>query len=543
MTLRFGLCDRQRTGLNIYLAPDHLHAVVADNLGRVMLIDCFRGIAVRVWKGYRDAQCSFVKVTEKTQKVATGDDFVDKRQAIFLVIFAPRRSCLEIWGLQRGQKVAAFAASKSGQLIHNQHSLIGVSGGSRVKYPQNSCVFLDPTDQTIKEIIVPFHCAVTDANSKTAKDLHLLRRIKMLLRNGGGDAEHEPELVDEMKTACQAMQTDEIRLQCVEMLVKNSKIKPIVLEVALQEISAALVDDDVADDDDDDPMDDTSTIEQMQRAHLQNVTLKYSKLVEFYLYVKGSARATASVDATAEEPVKLSISDTELINLQKFIDLTVMENGTQRARVTFNDNTKSNAFVEYLTVFNCEPPQDVDDEDDWIRLKEEQRNVWASVGADIFAPFLDRGKSLTDFLRQAEQSRIAGHDLMKLFLLYWLDKPFSYTKRFANGLCLLSAFIFYVFFFFSEDIIIALDRFTLVLQQICAMEKESASYDYNAVNYWWQSIRELLLESGNTLMSLMAALMCRNFAARFRKREVCFESFFYCRLHFNYNFAYFSELE
>lgn len=462
MTLRFGLCDQQRTGLTVSLAPDNLHAVVTDNLGRVMLIDCFRGIAVRVWKGYRDAQCSFVKVIEKPQQKSSSASDQHRRQALFLVIFAPRRSCLEIWGLQRGgQKVAAFAADKSGQLIYNPHSLVGVSGGgsssgaggggSRVKYPPNSCVFLDPADQTLKEIVVPFHCAVTDANSKTAKDLHLLRRIKMLLRNGGDSDEQEQ--VNEMRAACQALQTDEIRMQCIEMMVKNSKIRPNVLEVALHEIREAILNEDV-----DDPSTTTTMAEQMQRSHLHCVAMNYWKLVEFYLYIKGlktrkivatdEAKTTMETDDDAtdrtEPPVKLSVSDTELINLQKFIDLTVMENGAQRTgtRVTFNDNTKSNEFVEYLTVLNCAPtsmddmmddtimtPELSDVSNNLIRLKSEHRNLWASVGGDIFAAFLERGKSLTDFLHQSQISRIAAEDLLKLFLLHWLDKPFSYTKR------------------------------------------------------------------------------------------------------------------
>lgn len=35
MTLRFGLCDQQRTGLTVSLSPDNLYAAVTDNLGRV----------------------------------------------------------------------------------------------------------------------------------------------------------------------------------------------------------------------------------------------------------------------------------------------------------------------------------------------------------------------------------------------------------------------------------------------------------------------------------------------------------------------------
>lgn len=68
MVCRFGLCDLTRQGLNIWLAPKGQLAAVTDNLGRVILIDCNRAIAIRVWKGYREAQCCFVEVVEKLQK-------------------------------------------------------------------------------------------------------------------------------------------------------------------------------------------------------------------------------------------------------------------------------------------------------------------------------------------------------------------------------------------------------------------------------------------------------------------------------------------
>lgn len=47
MSLRFGVCDYQRTGISVWLAPNNQLAAVTDNLGRIILVDCFKGIALR----------------------------------------------------------------------------------------------------------------------------------------------------------------------------------------------------------------------------------------------------------------------------------------------------------------------------------------------------------------------------------------------------------------------------------------------------------------------------------------------------------------
>lgn len=82
-----------------------------------------------------------------------------------------------------------------------------------------------------------------------------------------------------------------------------------------------------------------------------------------------------------------------------------------------------------------------------------------------------------------------------------------------NPLCFLA---------FSEDLITDLLRFSGILQQICALESDKVKFEYSSINLWWQNVREMLLESPAALMSLLAAIMCRNHAAQYRQREVCY---------------------
>lgn len=66
---KFELIDYQRVGNNIWLSPPNYQlAVIADNLGRIVMIDLNKGIMIRMWKGYRDAQCGFVEVIESKSK-------------------------------------------------------------------------------------------------------------------------------------------------------------------------------------------------------------------------------------------------------------------------------------------------------------------------------------------------------------------------------------------------------------------------------------------------------------------------------------------
>lgn len=43
-------------------------------------------------------------------------------------------------------------------------------------------VYLLDSDGTIKTIEVPFHLVLTDKNSKRARDLHLLKKLKIALK-------------------------------------------------------------------------------------------------------------------------------------------------------------------------------------------------------------------------------------------------------------------------------------------------------------------------------------------------------------------------
>lgn len=93
------------------VSPGNNLAATTDSFGRVLLIDIFKGIVIRIFKGYRDAQIGWISVNDDTSTDT-------KRYALYLIIYAPRRGLLEVWGCQQGIRVCAFNVGKNSKLIY-----------------------------------------------------------------------------------------------------------------------------------------------------------------------------------------------------------------------------------------------------------------------------------------------------------------------------------------------------------------------------------------------------------------------------------------
>ncbi|XP_055641672.1 rab3 GTPase-activating protein non-catalytic subunit [Toxorhynchites rutilus septentrionalis] len=493
LVCRYGLCDAQRSSYSVWLAPDYRLAAVADNLGRVVLVDCVKGIALRMWKGYRDAQCGFTQVTEKKSKDSTGEKH-ERRRAMFLVIFAPRRSILEVWSLQNGPKVGAFTAARSGQLLYNNHSVMGVSPGiGRVKYGENGCIFFDPSDCSLKEVSVPFHCALSDSQSKPAKDLHLLKRLKTCLKAGDGS---ESEELEEMLEMCRSIETDEIVLQCLNMLVKHKKIKVNLFRCAVEVFGKFDENEELQEEVEEDE----------KKVHIKQLCKNYRKITTFYLFLFGEMKiseVTTSEMATDEtsEPISkiedsdenVKLSEIELASIGKLIELLTMNSATDETsttRVTFEESTaKHNIFLEYLSYFNVS-------KEDHILLKHDLANVYPSLGKIIYESiYQNKDTQLAGFVTAATNSGIAPEDLLKLFLAYWLRIPAVYRD--------------------IPELIEDLNSFSKVLRKLCQLAQDKVRFDNKSICLWWQNVREYLLESPCAFRGLLVAIMCRNEAQKY----------------------------
>uniref|UniRef100_A0AAZ3NRJ9 Rab3 GTPase-activating protein non-catalytic subunit n=1 Tax=Oncorhynchus tshawytscha TaxID=74940 RepID=A0AAZ3NRJ9_ONCTS len=155
LAVRFGLPDSRRHGESICLSPCNTLAGVTDDFGRVMLLDVGRGIAIRMWKGYRDAQLGWVQVSEGRGESSPSAP-LPRRHAQFLVIYAPRRGILEVWGTQQGPRVGAFTVGKHCRLLYAGYRLMGVNSVTSQGWQlhtQQVCLF-DPATGALHCVVV-----------------------------------------------------------------------------------------------------------------------------------------------------------------------------------------------------------------------------------------------------------------------------------------------------------------------------------------------------------------------------------------------------
>uniref|UniRef100_A0A8C4PK21 RAB3 GTPase activating non-catalytic protein subunit 2 n=1 Tax=Equus asinus asinus TaxID=83772 RepID=A0A8C4PK21_EQUAS len=192
LAVRFGLPDSRRHGESICLSPCNTLAAVTDDFGRVILLDVARGIAIRMWKGYRDAQTGWIQIVEDLhERVPEKVDFSPfgntqgpSRVAQFLVIYAPRRGILEVWSTQQGPRVGAFNVGKHCRLLYPGYKIMGLNNVTSQSWqPQTYQICLvDPVSGGVKTVNVPFHLALSDKKSERAKDMHLVKKLGALLK-------------------------------------------------------------------------------------------------------------------------------------------------------------------------------------------------------------------------------------------------------------------------------------------------------------------------------------------------------------------------
>ncbi|XP_029643164.1 rab3 GTPase-activating protein non-catalytic subunit isoform X2 [Octopus sinensis] len=226
LPLRFGLPDKRRIGESIVLSPNNKYAATTDSYGRVILLDVQRGIGIRMWKGYRDAQVGWVQVKEEKSQCTNPQKM--QRLAQFFVIYAPRRGILEVWTAVYGPRVAAFNVCKRCRLICQGYGMMGLNNvTSRDTKTKTFQIALVDTNGFIKTIDVPFHLALSDKSSKRARDLHLLKKLKTLLKECNEESE---SLKSTVKETLLDMKISSIAQQGVERVLNTKYLSTVTMQ-------------------------------------------------------------------------------------------------------------------------------------------------------------------------------------------------------------------------------------------------------------------------------------------------------------------------
>lgn len=85
-----------------------------------------------------------------------------------------------------------------------------------------------------------YHCFFhySDKNSKRARDLHLLKKLKTFLKEGDYDDE---KLVEEVQKTMHELKTNDIRTQTIELLSTSKYIIPAALSIAVNIVVDKLI--------------------------------------------------------------------------------------------------------------------------------------------------------------------------------------------------------------------------------------------------------------------------------------------------------------
>ncbi|XP_076604712.1 rab3 GTPase-activating protein non-catalytic subunit isoform X1 [Chaetodon auriga] len=467
MSIRFGLPDSRRHGESICLSPCNMLAGVTDDFGRVTLLDLARGISIRMWKGYRDAQLGWLQVPEEQgDREFSPSTSLPRRHALFLVIYAPRRGILEVWGMQQGPRVGAFTVGKHCRLLYAGYRLMGVNSVTSQGWQlhtQQVCL-LDPITGALRTVNIPFHLALSDKKSERAKDMHLLKRLTAILRN----REVEPDILEsEARSVLLDIKHPAIKKQALESLLSNKNV-PVS---CLTNITRALHD----------------TLKQQDPEEVDPALIQLCssqlKLLQLYTDIQ-HLHSAADVEACPKNQDFLRGIEDELSRvrptLQRYAQLTT------RPSVSFAQDSPDSPLPAQAFLSQMEYT-----EDGKLRVIRMAEPEWNKLGNFMFWGCLCGKSPLHKVCDTLQQAGISPQQLLSLLLSVWLQREKEVLQK-------------------PEETVRNLHTLLIALSNMTGAVEES--WDPQSVSPWWQQVRCTCIQSHNAAAALLAAFVAHHAA-------------------------------
>nr|XP_042114717.1 rab3 GTPase-activating protein non-catalytic subunit isoform X3 [Peromyscus maniculatus bairdii] len=478
LAVRFGLPDSRRHGESICLSPCNTLAAVTDDFGRVILLDVARGIAIRMWKGYRDAQIGWIQIVEDLhERVPEKGDFSPfgnnqgpSRVAQFLVIYAPRRGILEVWNTQQGPRVGAFNVGKHCRLLYPGYKIMGLNNVTSQSWqPQTYQICLvDPVSASVKTVNVPFHLALSDKKSERAKDLHLVKKLAALLktRSPGGLDSFETEI----KELILDIKYPATKRQALESILASERLSFSCLRNVTQTLMDTLK---------------NQELESVDEGLLQFCASKL-KLLQLY----ESVSQLNSLDFHSDTPfsdndlaVLLRLDDKELVKLRALLEKYKQEN--TKITVRFSEDTDGvlpvKIFLEYLEY-----------EKDALSIKKISEEEYVALGSFFFWKCLHGESSTEDMCHTLESAGFSPQQLLSLLLSVWLSKEKDILDKPQSVCCL-------------HTMLSLLSKMKVAIDE---------TWDSQSVSPWWQQMRMACIQSENNGAALLSAHVGHSVAAQ-----------------------------
>ncbi|KAK9088903.1 hypothetical protein Scep_027985 [Stephania cephalantha] len=114
------LKDHPRKGEKLTLSPGGRLAAITDSFGRILLLDTQALLVVRIWKGYRDANCLFMEMLVNKDTTSSSTAVAEHSKSDYclcLAIHAPRKGIIEVWQMRIGPRLIAIRCAKGSQIL------------------------------------------------------------------------------------------------------------------------------------------------------------------------------------------------------------------------------------------------------------------------------------------------------------------------------------------------------------------------------------------------------------------------------------------
>ncbi|CAG9859930.1 unnamed protein product [Phyllotreta striolata] len=454
MGCRFGLCDMRRAATDIVLSPDNKLAAVCDTLGRILLIDSYKGIVLKIFKGYREGQCSFIQVPDERRSKSK----IDNKMAHFLVVYSPKKGTVEIFSLQHCSKIATFTASKHSRLLYANY---GFSGFSTSKSKHICTTLFIDNNGLIKEFLIPFHFTLSEKNNKKARDLHLYKKLRHLLKTS---EELNEKILSEALSICTELKTNDIKYQVVSFLLDN---KSLSADFSLSCVEYFL-----------------ETTDDEEGKNLKLLCQNARVLLKLFAFASDTKNEEETIDKQFDEfPLDAEVK--EMVALRKLLSLSV-ENETANAmetRVKFSDQFDLSP-AQFISIFNYPTSNSLKPNTD--------AKILHRISEFLFKPYIEGNlQNFAEFQQQITESQISSKNLFELLLTYWSNRPLNMAKNLEEYMKKL---------------------FTLLNILIKISDDEIDEIEYNEISDFWSHIRNILIDSSTPFPALIAAILCKSAA-------------------------------
>ncbi|XP_066451187.1 rab3 GTPase-activating protein non-catalytic subunit isoform X2 [Eleutherodactylus coqui] len=476
LAVRFGLPDSRRRGESISLSPCNTLAAVTDDFGRVILVDVVRGISIRMWKGYRDAQVGWMQIVEDLHEREAerghfspfGSTQGPCRVAQFLVIYAPRRGILEVWSTQQGPRVGAFNVGKHCRLLYPGYKIMGLNNvTSQGWQPQTYQICLiDPVSGNVRTVSIPFHLALSDKKCERAKDLHLVKKLSTLLK---AKAPNYERLEADAKEILLDIKYPATKKQALERVLSSERVPLPCLTSITQTLLDSLR---------------SQEVEYVDEGLLGFCEDKL-KLLHLYESVQKLGSHAVETDAspsTKELALLLRLEEDELTRLQTLIRNYKQEH--TRTGVRFADDEHGalpvRAFLEYL---ECEQEA--------VNVKKISEEEYIALGSFFFWRCLHGECPTLEMCESLEKAGLGPQLLLSLLLKVWLWKEKEILENTQAWCCL-------------HSMLSRLSNMKVAIDE---------TWDLQSVSPWWQQMRTACVQSTSNGAALLSAHVGHSVAA------------------------------